>query len=62
MGVTRNRSNISSISEMPAFLSAKPNAGMLNLLIGQKPHKGFVVEVNDVDPVAEGVPERTPKS
>ena len=45
-----------------AGLSHKPNAGVLNLLIGQKPHEGFVVEVNDINTVPEWVPERTPKS
>jgi hypothetical protein len=46
----------------PLVLSAKPNAGLLNLLILQKPYEGFVVEINDINPVAEWVPESTPKS
>jgi hypothetical protein len=60
--VTNLKRSRVSISDIRAKLSAKPNARLLNLLIRQKPYEGFVMEVNDINPVAEWVPESTPKS
>jgi hypothetical protein len=38
---------------------AEPNSGALNFLVWKQPHERFVVQIDDLDPIAERIHEVT---